>query len=424
MTTPLAYDDRNMGMTAKDRTSLKPRLVKAHAELERMRDNGSQGFFDLPSDEKTVRAIESLAKKIQAKFDHMVVIGIGGSDLGSRTIWHALGESKMSLSFLSNPDPETLYHALASTDWSRTAVNVISKSGTTLETMAIFMAVRKRLIDVVGLEAHRAHVIATTEPSDASTLYQIAMTESYVVLPHPMNVGGRYSVLSVVGLFPAAASGANVRKILRGAAFVETDRRAKKFGSDPARFAANQYLSMTKYGRDQHVLMPYADLLHEVGFWYRQLWAESLGKTRDGVSVGPTPIAAFGAIDQHSQIQLYNEGPDNKTVTFLEVETFRRALRVPKIWGDKQGIEYVGGLSFASILHAERAGTEHALKSNGRPSGTITIPKISEESIGALFMFFETATAYMGELLKINAFNQPGVEAGKKEARRILEMKN
>jgi len=415
----LTYDDSHMLVSAKDRKSVQKRLVAAHKKLEALRLSDQQGFFELPFDAKSVQAVEKLAKKIQAKFDHLIVIGIGGSDLGARTIWHALGEKKMSLAFVGNPDPETLYHALASTDWSRTAINVISKSGTTLETMAIFMTLRKALIDAVGVAEHREHIVATTDPSDASTLYQIAMEEGYAILPHPLNVGGRFSVLSVVGLFPAVASGVNVRKLLEGAATVEAERRANMAESLPARFAANQFLSMQN-DRDVHVLMPYADLLHEFGLWYRQLWAESLGKVCDGESVGPTPIAAFGAIDQHSQIQLYNEGPDNKTVTFVEVASFRRNLRVPKVWSDKQGIGYVGGLSFADILHAERAGTEHALASRGRPSGTITIPKITEESLGALFMMFETATAYMGELLQVNAFNQPGVETGKKEACRIL----
>lgn len=417
----LSYDDNHMLVSAKDRASVRRGLIAAHKRLEAVRIREEQGFFELPFDAAGVRAVEKLAKRLQEKFDRLIVVGIGGSDLGARTIWHALGEKKMSLEFVSNPDPETLYHVLAATDWSRTAINVISKSGTTLETMAIFMTLRDALIKAVGETAHAAHVVATTDPSDASTLYQIAKDEGYAILPHPLNVGGRFSVLSAVGLLPAAASGVNVRRLLAGAADVEAERRMHAEESVPARLAANQFLSMTKHGRDIHVLMPYADLLHEFGFWYRQLWAESLGKVRDGESVGPTPIAAFGAIDQHSQIQLYNEGPDNKTVTFIEVESFRRSLRVPKVWGDKQGIGYVGGLSFSDILHAERAGTEHALASNGRPSATISIPKISEESLGALFMLYETATAYMGELLGVNAFDQPGVEAGKKEARKILE---
>ncbi len=409
-----------MRVTDAERRSVRKQLAAAHVRLENVRKRKEQGFFDLPFDDKGALAIERAARRVQKRFSHMVVIGIGGSDLGARTIWRALGGKKAWLTFVSNPDPETVSHIVESTDWSQTAINVVSKSGTTLETMAIFMTMREALIKEVGTKAHAAHVYVTTDPSVSSTLYQIAKDEGYEILPHPLNVGGRFSVLSLVGLFPAAVSGVSVRKLLEGARAVETERRRKKADSIPARFAANQYLSMSKHGRNIHVLMPYADLLSELGFWYRQIWAESLGKKREGTSVGPTPIAAFGAIDQHSQIQLYNEGPDDKTVTFVEVGRFRRSLRVPRVWGDRKGLEYVGGLSFEEILHAERAGTEHALTSNGRPNGTLTVPSITPEALGALFMTIETATAYMGELLCVNAFDQPGVEAGKKEARRLL----
>lgn len=420
----ISYEDRNMRVTDAERRSVRKQLSAAHTRLEAVRKRKEQGFFDLPFDTKGVTAIERAARKVQKRFSHMIVIGIGGSDLGARTIWRALGGSKAWLTFVSNPDPETVSHIAESTEWSRTALNVVSKSGTTLETMAVFMTLREALIESVGEKRHAEHVVVTTDPSVSSTLYQIAKDEGYEILPHPLNVGGRFSVLSLVGLFPAAVSGVNIRKLLEGARSVETERRRKKADSVPARFAANQYLSMTAHARNIHVLMPYADLLSELGFWYRQIWAESLGKKREGTSVGPTPVAAFGAIDQHSQIQLYNEGPDDKTVTFVEVESFRRSLRVPKVWTDRKGIEYVGGLSFDDILHAERAGTEHALTSNGRPNGTLTIPKISPETLGALFMTIETATAYMGELLCVNTFDQPGVEAGKKEAKRILTKQN
>lgn len=409
-----------MRVTDAERRSVRKELLAAHTRLESVRKRKEQGFFDLPFDVKGVAAIERAARRVQKRFSHMIVIGIGGSDLGARTIWRALGGKKAWLTFVSNPDPETVSHIVESTDWSQTAINVVSKSGTTLETMAIFMTMRHALVEAVGAKRHAEHVFVTTDPSVSSTLYQIAKDEGYEILPHPLNVGGRFSVLSLVGLFPAAVSGVNVRKLLEGARAVETERRRKKADSVAARFAVNQYLSLAKHGRNIHVLMPYADLLSELGFWYRQIWAESLGKKRGGVSVGPTPIAAFGAIDQHSQIQLYNEGPDDKTVTFVEVGRFRRSLRVPKIWGDRKGLEYVGGLSFENILHAERAGTEHALTKNGRPNGTLTIPSITPESLGALFMTIESATAYMGELLCVDAFNQPGVEEGKKEARRLL----
>jgi glucose-6-phosphate isomerase len=351
----------------------------------------------------------------------MIVIGIGGSDLGARTIWQAIGGTKTSLTFVSSPDPETVSGILKDTDWTQTAINVISKSGTTLETMAAFMVLRASLIRSVGAKAHASHVFVITEPSESSILYQIARDEGYEVIPHPTNVGGRFSVLSSVGLFPAAVSGIDIGRMLSGARTVESERRRRTVDSIAATFAADQYLALTRHGKNIHVLMPYADLLSHFGYWYRQLWAESLGKIRDGVFVGPTPVAAFGPTDQHSQIQLYTQGPNDKTVTFVEVARFRRSVSVPSVWKERKGIGHIGGQSLDVILHAERLGTEHALTQAGRPNGTFQISSISPETLGALFITFEAAVAYMAELLGVNAFDQPGVEEGKHETKRILE---
>lgn len=416
----IQYEDRNMLIADPEKRLARKAVLRAHARLERLRLSKEQGFLDLPFDLKSVGAIERAAKRVQKKFSHLIVVGIGGSDLGAKTVWQALGGKSTFLTFVGNPDPETVSSLIESTDWSRTAINVISKSGTTLETMAVFMTLRQALIAAVGEKRHAEHVIVTTDPSISSALYQIATDEGYEVLPHPLNVGGRFSVLSVVGMFPTAVSGTNIRKILNGARQAELERREKKAEGVAARFATNQFLSMTEHGRNIHVLMPYADLLSSFGFWYRQLWAESLGKKRDGISIGPTPVAALGATDQHSQIQLYNEGPDDKTITFIEIDRFRRSIRVPAVWKDQDGIKYVGGLSFEEILHAERSGTERALTKNGRANGTLRIPRISPETIGALFMTFEAAAAYMAELLEVSAYDQPGVEEGKKETRKIL----
>ncbi|OGL95170.1 hypothetical protein A2348_02505 [Candidatus Uhrbacteria bacterium RIFOXYB12_FULL_58_10] len=416
----LTYDDRNMRITDAERRSVRKAVLEAHMRIEKARVRGEREFLDLPFDLRSMTAIARAARRVQKRFTHMIIVGIGGSDLGARTIWQALGGSKATLTFASNPDPESISHLLTSIDWKQTAMNVVSKSGTTLETMAIFMVLRESLIKEVGTKHHAEHIFVTTEPSPDSPLFQIATEEAYEVIPHPLNIGGRFSVLSGVGLFPAAVSGANVRRILAGARTAETERRERKCESVAARFALNQFISMTKYARTNHVLMAYADLLSQFGFWYRQIWAESLGKVRHGVSIGPTPIAAIGAIDQHSQIQLYNEGPDDKTTTFIEVERFRRSIRIPKVWGNHEAFDYIGGLSLERILHDERAGTEHALTMHHRPSGTLRIHAISPESLGSLFITFEAATAYMGELMGVNAYNQPGVEEGKREARRLL----
>jgi glucose-6-phosphate isomerase len=357
------------------------------------------------------------------KFDLLIVIGIGGSDLAARTILQSLrDEGKgMPVKFLSAPDPEAIAPLLEEPDLlSRSAINVVSKSGRTLETLAIFLTLREALIKAVGREAHRKHIFVTTDPSDGP-LHRLALDEGYALLPHPLNVGGRFSALSVVGLFPAACAGIDPKRLLQGAAEFETDRRAAGTESLSATFAALHHVAMTKRDQHVHVLMPYATRLSSFAHWYRQLWAESLGKKKGSRNVGPTPVASVGPVDQHSQLQLYMEGPADKLITFIEVGTFRSELVVPKLSGVPDELMHVGGLSFTDIMHAERAGTANALARQRRPNGTICLQDISPESLGALLQFFMTATAYMGELMGVDAFDQPGVEASKNETRSILE---
>lgn len=423
----LSYDDANMwrkaagtgGVTPAQWKAVQPRLRRAQAQVEEHRTKGDQGFFDLPF--AATDKIQALAREVQKRFRHLIVVGIGGSDLGARAIWQAVPGDAMRLHFVSNPDPDTLaaWRALTKADWRRTAILVVSKSGTTLETMAAFMVLREMLVKAVGASAHAKHVFTITEEGHG-TLFELATRYGYALIPHPTTVGGRFSVLSSVGLFPAACGGVPVNKLLAGARAVETDRRREGIRHAAPRFAALQVLLMEAHGKPIHVFMPYADRLSSIAFWYRQIWAESLGKRRGNAHVGPTPIAALGAVDQHSQIQLYNEGPADKVVTFLEVTKFAAAVRVPNEWRDVKGIKYVGGLSLEHILHAEREGTAQALAENGRPNGTLRINRISPESVGALFMFYELATAYAGELLGVNPYDQPGVEAGKRNAKAIL----
>ncbi len=422
----LTYDDRNMwsgrvggGGARKDEVKeLKDRLAEAHLHISGLRQSGEQGFFDLPYDTKTAASLLRRAAQVKQRFNRLIVIGIGGSDLGARTIWQSLGKPHqgMRVSFLSNPDPELISRYAVKADWwKRTAINVVSKSGSTLETLAMFMAVRDALIKSVGAKKHAEHVFVTTDPQD-NPLSRIADEYGYELLPHPLNVGGRFSALSAVGLFPAACGGVDVKRMLAGARWMEDAHRKDGPKNRAAHFATLHYLAMRKRGQRIHVLMPYAEWMRQFAFWYRQLWAESLGKDNKG----PTPVAAHGVVDQHSQIQLYNDGPNDKVVTFIETERFRSRLRVPKVWKGIPGIEYIGGLDFGRIMHAEREGTAHALAQNGRPNGTLRIPSVTPESIGALFQFYMTVAAYMGELMGINAYTQPGVEEGKASTRRLL----
>jgi glucose-6-phosphate isomerase len=403
----LKYDDENMMTPAAQMKAVGKHLAEGHARMAQLRQSGEQGFFDLPYDLSGAKRIAVTARRIQQRFKTLLVIGIGGSDLGARMLYAAVGGSRMKLRFLTNPDPDAVGSLLDETDWKRTAVNVVSKSGTTLETSALFEVARTALIKAVGKTRHLEHVVATTEPSESSALFRLARQNGYDVLPHPTNVGGRFAALSNVGLFPAACSGADIRAVLKGARWLEDWRRHDKERSLPARFTTHHYLGY-QAGRSIHVLMPYAEALFPFAMWYRQLWAESLGKRRGKNFVGPTPVAAYGPADQHSQIQLYNEGPDDKLITFIQPDRFKRAISVS------------GGMELGRIMRAELQGTARALARHGRPNGTLHVPSVSPGAVGALIMMYETATAYMGELLGINAFDQPGVEAGKAEARKIL----
>lgn len=426
----LTYDDRNMkvrsvgshGTAPQELVRLAHRLNRAHKAIRKLHETKAQGFMRLPYEQASVKNIMRLSASTRRDFKSLLVIGIGGSDLGGRMLVEALAGKGMPVTFVGNPDPQTLSRLLRETNWRTTAVNVISKSGTTLETSAIFMAVREALIKNAGPRNFHKHIIATTDP-DKGTLLAIARREGYAILPHPKNVGGRFAVLSSVGLFPAACAGVDVKRLLAGARTIEKDERDRKHRSLPAVFAAHHALASQKRGNNIHVLMPYADRLRSFGFWYRQIWAESLGKIKGDVSVGPTPIASLGSVDQHSQLQLYQDGPNDKIVTFIEVDDFGADVRLRNAWKDRHELAYIHGKTFTEIMHAERYGTAEALKKQQRPNGTLRIPRITPESVGALVMMYEIATAYMGELLGVNAYDQPGVEAGKKIAKAMLEQK-
>jgi glucose-6-phosphate isomerase len=255
----------------------------------------------------------------------------------------------------------------------------------------------------------------------------IANREGYRTLPVPPAIGGRFSALTPVGLFPAACAGIKVKGLVAGAkremdGFFSDDLQATDVA--PLMFAGLHHAAyVAGWGRIA-VLMPYAAGLKDFGAWFAQLWAESLGKemSRGGerVNHGQTPIAALGATDQHSQIQLFSEGPRNKVITFIETEKFRRDLKVPQPYPDTEGVSYLGGHSFSEIIHVERRATAEALRDRSRPNGTIFIPEISPETVGGLMAFFMLATAAAGELLDVNAYDQPGVEGGKKIMYRLL----
>lgn len=426
MKTFLRYDDSNMwssacglgGASKVEMKALNSKLATAKKNLDQLHQTNQQGWFDLAYDDQLATSLMLQSRVVKRNFTDLIVIGIGGSNLGAKTIWQALGDNPegVNLHFLDNPDPEVLDHWIHSKKvWKKTAINVISKSGSTLETMSIFMLLRHKLIKTVGQNNHHKHIWVTTQPGEG-ILSDLAKKNNYQIMEYPNNVGGRFSVLSSVGLFPVACGGVDVRKIIRGAKTVEQSHRRQGINHISARFAALHYLGMKKRKQKIHVLMPYAQKLQNLGLWYRQLWAESLGKDLKG----PTPIAALGPVDQHSQLQLYQDGPNDKIVTFVQIDNYRKSVTIPQGWAMVSGVDYMRGINFAKIMQVELKATAKSLAVNDRASGILKISEISPESLGALFHFYLLATAYMGELMNINTYNQPGVQDSKTLTKALL----
>lgn len=395
--------------------------------LGERRRSGGLPWMDLPT--RDVGDIRAFADRTVGSYDNLIVLGIGGSALGMTALSSALlhpfhnllpsGErdSRPRVFVVDNVDPDEVAGLFSHIDLARTLVNVVSKSGTTAETMAVYLVARKLLLDRVGDDRLADHLVFTTDPH-GGVLRKIGRAEGIPLFDIGAGVGGRFSVLSSVGLLPAAVVGIDIEALLAGAAEMDRWIGATDVVSNPAYvYASIQFLQYTRFQRRLSVMMPYSRALRDVADWHRQLWAESLGKAVDRqgrtVHVGPTPIKALGATDQHSQVQLYTEGPDDKVVTFLRVERFDHNVVMPKLHEDEDSLAYLGGQSMAALLNAEQEATAWALAQRGRPSLTITLPRVDAASLGQLFYLLETATAVAGELFDINAFDQPGVELGK-----------
>ena len=415
----VTFDYQNLvevegGLRDGELEELRPRLREAADEFL----GSPPGFMRLPKTGEYAEASARVAEEIQtSSATDFIHVGIGGSALGPMALHKALNHPYYNvlserrgprIHFAENTDPTTLSAILDVADPDGTWVNVVTKSGSTAETMANFLVIRGVLIDSLGDFGFQERTIATTDPEEGF-LKQIADREDLKVLPIPPDVGGRFSVLTPVGLFPAAVTGLDIDALLAGAAQCVDEVNEQGADHPAAVGAAMHYLMDTARGRNVRVMMTYADALERLAAWFVQLWAESLGK--DGQ--GSTPHGAVGTTDQHSQVQLYMEGPQDKVIEIVEVEHLARDLEIPKAYEDLEGVGYLGGHTMAELLNVECDATRRALTEAGHPNSTIKLGAVNEENLGYLLQALEVQTAIAGALYGVNAFNQPGVEAGK-----------
>lgn len=370
------------------------------------------GWIEVPEDTETLREILRY-RQANAWVEDLVVLGIGGSALGAQAVSAALGKGPVRLHFVDNVEPEPILELLRTLEPGKTLVNVISKSGSTAETMAAFLAFRKWLGDALGA-GWKGHVVVTTDPAKG-LLRPYAQAEGLVAFAVPPAVGGRFSVTCPVGTLPLAFVGVDLENLLAGARKANQTARDALDKNLPAQTALIQYLAAAR-GLNITVFMPYSTRLRFLPDWFVQLHDESLGKMVDRqgreVRVGTTAVRAIGTTDQHAQVQLFREGPHDKLITLVRLEHPSQDLEIPAVAG-LEGLDYLFGKRFFDLLTAEAKATAHALAKAHQPNYTIALERLDAYHLGWLLQHLMWQTAFLGELWGINAFDQPGVELGK-----------
>ena len=370
---------------------------------------GGETSGEIQCNKKLLTEIEQVVLSL-LPCKNLLILGIGGSALGTRAVHAALStDDSPPLFVLDNVDPDTFQKTMRQiksndSTLSQTVVIVISKSGETAEVAALYMAVENALPE--------ATFIAITGAK--GSLKEFAQRKGLVTLPIPDGVGGRFSVLSAVGLFPAAMCGIDIREILDGAR--DMDDRCLQLSDNPAAELASGLVAALQGGQHIHVMMPYCDRLTQCAHWFVQLWSESLGKIdTHGNRVGPTPVAAIGVTDQHSMLQLWREGPKDKVIGFLRVEeTLDITLEENSIGAN---LSWLCGQSLFALMDAECSATEQAVSDAGQATWTLTLPELTPAYIGQFFALWQDTVAIAGRLMELNPYDQPGVELGKQLTR-------
>ena len=416
------------GITDEQLKLLAEKTTPLISRLNEHRKQGETPYRDLPYNEDTPSKVKQLADQLQDSCENFVVLGIGGSALGNIALQTALNPYMHNLDdkrrkgarlfVFDNVDPAQLSSFLdwASDKLDRTIFNIISKSGETAETASQFLIVRQMLMDKLGPDGFKNQTIATTDKS-RGTLRKIVDETGLVSLEVPQGVGGRFSVLSAVGLLSAAVCGIDIDGLLAGARDMDKRVSDTDFYKNPAAINAAINYHYYNNGKRNSVMMPYCYALKDFADWYRQLWAESLGKAKDldgnEVNVGPTPIKALGTTDQHSQVQLYREGPNDKLFTFLKAENFSAKLPIGPAPDSAPELGYLSGADLSKLLSSEKTATEYALLQDKRPCLTVLFDQVNSYTVGQFIYLFEVTTSFAGALFNINAYDQPAVELGK-----------
>lgn len=413
-------------MNGNTHESINSNLEKAQKAFDRVKTD-PPGFVRLLDDLSYINDIQQwIERSVKGKYDHFVVLGIGGSALGNIALqkslkpinWNRMTKSQRNglptIDVWDNVDPDFVQSNLEVIDPSKTIFNVISKSGTTAEAMSNYLIVRQILLEK-GLSP-KDHFVFTTDP-EKGVLNEIIKQDGIRKFVIPPSVGGRFSVLTPVGLISAAAAGIDIQQLVKGA----SDSKKRLFESpvqdNPAAMIALHHMLFGEKRMMINVMFSYSNALYYWADWFRQIWAESLGKATDTdgnqINYGLTPVKAIGPTDQHSQVQLYNDGPNDKVITFLKVKDFNHQMTIPALHKDIEALSYLGEKSLNELIDAEQLATAYAVKNHGRPNMTVEFPKIDAYHVGEFIFVYELATTLLGYMKNINPFDQPGVEDGK-----------
>jgi len=411
------------GLTRAEFTALLDAARPAVDGLRRRHADGSLPLLRLPARDDDLAALGAIAGRYRKDFDDILVLGTGGSSLGGKSLCELAGPAPVPLSpprvhFLENVDPHSFDALIAAIDPARTGIIVISKSGGTAETLTQLYCCLNWLAAARGRDALSRQVTAIVEPGN-SVLRRLAASLGMPVLDHDPNVGGRYSVLSLVGLLPAMIMGLDAAAVRAGAGTV-MDRLLKEddMAAIPPAVGAALAVGFARHrGVNMSVVFPYIDRLASFGLWYRQLWAESIGK--DGK--GTTPLRAMGTVDQHSQLQLYLDGPKDKIYTIVMGAPADQGPVIDTALFDDPALSPLRGRRMGDLLDACQRATAETLVAKGRPVRVMRLPRVDERAIGALMMHFMLETVIAAHLFGVDPFDQPAVEQGKVLARRYME---